>query len=516
MPYCMYLRKSRADAEAEARGEGETLARHRDALLRYAARAGLDVTGVYQEIVSGDTIAARPEMQRLLNDVQDGRWTGVLVMEIERLARGDTIDQGIVAQTFRYSRTLIITPQKTYDPANEFDEEYFEFGLFMSRREFATIKRRLLAGRTASARDGRYMGSRPVYGYSRKKVERDKGCTLEINPAEAEIVRQVFRWYADSDQGSGAIAARLNAMGLRTNMGNKFEPSYIRHMLQNDVYIGNVRWNQRTTVVTMQDGRRVSSRPPCDHPIVVRGLHEPIIDRDLFDRVQAMFAAHEKRPKNAQATMANPFSGLVVCALCGRHLQRKNGYRGAPDLLHCYTPGCPTSGISIERLEEIVLDRLRGWVTTYALYAGPAPEDDAARAARDQLIAQFRAQLATLDKQLAALHDLLERGVYDVDTFVARRADLTARAAAVRDAIAEAEAPAVTDADRIRAALPAVASVLDAYPAADSAARNRLLRSVFDHITYHKTHRCTRAEDPADFLTLDLYPVIFPNSDSMG
>lgn len=122
--------------EAEQQGAGETLARHRAVLTELAARRGLLIEYIYQEIVSGDTIDARPVMQQLLADVQGGRWEGVLVMEIERLARGDTIDQGIVAQTFKYSGTRIITPARDYDPSSEADEEYFEFGLFMSRREY--------------------------------------------------------------------------------------------------------------------------------------------------------------------------------------------------------------------------------------------------------------------------------------------------------------------------------------------------------------------------------------------
>lgn len=58
-------------------------------------------------------------MQRLLNDVEDGRWAGVLVMEVERLARGNTTDQGIVADTFKYSDTKIVTPNKIYDPGDD-------------------------------------------------------------------------------------------------------------------------------------------------------------------------------------------------------------------------------------------------------------------------------------------------------------------------------------------------------------------------------------------------------------
>lgn len=163
--YCIYLRKSRADAEAEARGEGETLARHEHTLLELAKRQRLTIAHIYREIVSGDSIAARPQMQQMLQDITDGKYTGVLVMEIERLARGDTIDQGVVAQAFRESETKIITPVKTYDPNNEFDEEYFEFSLFMSRREYKTIKRRMQAGRIAAVKEGNYIGTNPPYGY---------------------------------------------------------------------------------------------------------------------------------------------------------------------------------------------------------------------------------------------------------------------------------------------------------------------------------------------------------------
>ena len=60
--YCIYLRKSRADLEAEAHGEGETLSRHKTALLELARRMGITISATYEEIVSGETIAARPQM----------------------------------------------------------------------------------------------------------------------------------------------------------------------------------------------------------------------------------------------------------------------------------------------------------------------------------------------------------------------------------------------------------------------------------------------------------------------
>lgn len=114
--YAIYLRKSRADAEAETRGEGETLARHEKMLLDLAEKIGIKIGKIYREIVSGETIEARPEIQKLLSDVKKGMWKGVLVVEVERLARGETMDQGIVAKAFKISDTKIITPMKTYDP----------------------------------------------------------------------------------------------------------------------------------------------------------------------------------------------------------------------------------------------------------------------------------------------------------------------------------------------------------------------------------------------------------------
>lgn len=157
--YIIYLRKSRADVEAEEKGEGETLARHLKILLELARKKKIKIGKIYQEIVSGESIIDRPEVQKVLEEVRLGLWKGVLVVEVERLARGNTKDQGIVAEAFTISSTKIITPMKVYDPDNEFDEEYFEFGLFMSRREYRVTNRRLNIGRLSSVKEGKYVGS---------------------------------------------------------------------------------------------------------------------------------------------------------------------------------------------------------------------------------------------------------------------------------------------------------------------------------------------------------------------
>ena len=132
--YAIYLRKSRVDLEAEKLGEAETLARHKKILTELAARKGLYVGEIYQEIVSGETIAARPEIQRLINDCYAGKYRGIIIIEVTRLSRGSQGDAQIIMDCLKFanknSGILVVTPSKVYDVANSHDDENFmEFEL---------------------------------------------------------------------------------------------------------------------------------------------------------------------------------------------------------------------------------------------------------------------------------------------------------------------------------------------------------------------------------------------------
>ncbi len=342
--YCIYLRKSRSDYEAEAMGEGETLARHRAALLEFAEKHGLNVSKIYEEVVSGETISARPVMQKLLTEVSDGMWDGVLVMEIERLARGDTMDQGLVAQTFKYSETLIITPLKTYDPNNEFDEEYFEFGLFMSRREYKTIRRRLQRGREAAAKEGKLLSMAP-YGYRRKKLENEKGWTMVIEPYEAKIIKMIFDWYTEGAEVNGAIkrlglqaiARRLNELGYPSYRHDYWQKETIKSIITNPAYTGLIRWGYRRQKKQMTPDGLITSRPiTSDDYIIAEGLHEAIITREQFELAQKLLAEAPPAPVGYKSEIKNPLCGLIVCGKCGRKMVLRKGYNGKPDYIVCH------------------------------------------------------------------------------------------------------------------------------------------------------------------------------------
>lgn len=511
-PYAIYLRKSRADVEAEARGEGETLSRHRRTLMELSAQMGLRVAKVYEEVVSADTIACRPQVQRLLRDVEEGRFAGVICMDVDRLARGDTIDQGIILQTFLYAETLIVTPAKTYDPRDENDAEFFEMKMFFSRREYKQITRRMQEGRKRSVLDGRYMGTRAVYGYDRVKIQGEKGYTLSINETKAAIVRKIFSWYAYGMDGAPAgtrrIAGRLNDMGLTTDLGNPFTPGGVSQILHNPAYVGVVRWNQRVKTVRRVNGVRVFSRTKCQNPILAKGLHPQIIDESLFHFVQEKFARRVTPPVAACAETANPFSGLIVCGACGRLMQRKPGSRGRPDVVFCPTANCPTSGIYLSLLEDSVTSALRLFRAPYDqrdIFCPSAPANEQAATA-----GELQKNITRLLAQHARACEMFERGVYTEEFFLNRHNTIRARIEKSKKALDNCAKAAVPPRSSPISAL-SLATVSDAYALCKTPAqKNALLKSVFGKIIYEKTRACRRGENPLSALCLTFYPLFPP------
>ena len=131
----MYLRKSRMDTDFDDVSVEETLNRHRRILESFCKERRLNVVETLEEVVSGESLSARPQMLRLLDLVNTGMYAGVVCVDIERLSRGSSLESGYIMQVLQTNNCKIITPSKIYDLQNESDEQFTDMKFMFSRYE---------------------------------------------------------------------------------------------------------------------------------------------------------------------------------------------------------------------------------------------------------------------------------------------------------------------------------------------------------------------------------------------
>ncbi|SHE40390.1 Site-specific DNA recombinase [Seinonella peptonophila] len=500
----IYLRKSRADLDAEARGEGETLEKHRKILNELAKERGYNIVVTFEEIASGESIHHRPEMLKLLNNVENGLYDAILVMDIDRLGRGNMQDQGLILDTFKESNTKIITPRKIYDLDNEFDEEYSEFEAFMARKEFKIIKRRLHQGRLRSVKDGNYVGARPPYGYTKVKV--DGNHTLEPEPEQAKIVNLIFEWYTSDNpnvrSGTTNIAKRLNEMGVPSYYGGKWSNNVILQIVRNPVYIGKISWGRVERKKSKAPHKGVEARiRPVSEQILVDGNHPAIVSEKLFYKAQDIRTKKSHPRYKPNQSLQNPLAGLIVCSICGGNLKmfrqwgRKNRHRH----LRCDHKGrgghCNRT-VRLRYVENRIIKELEHWIHQYEEQI-TFTDDDFHRQepAHNHLeiyeitIKSLTEEIEQLQSQKDRLHDFLERGIYDEDTFLSRSIRLKERIEEnqlkLDSVIAEQQQELKRQETKLQF-IPKVKQILDVYEELDVEERNILLKEIIDKCVYLK------------------------------
>lgn len=492
--YAMYLRKSRADLEMEALGEGETLARHKHMLDILAEKKGIlpEQITVYKELVSGDSIDERPEMQRLLSDVYAKKYKGVLVVEVERLARGNTKDQGEVADAFQYSNTQIITLTKTYDPHNEFDQEYFEFGLFMSRREYKTIKRRLKSGKDEAVKEGNFIPSTPPYGFDVVRKSKKERILVE-KPEESRIVKMIFDWRTEDGRSPGWISRELTLMGIPTrNRAREWSRTTIRDILTNVHYTGMVSWNKQQTGKELDPatGKLVKKRNKYGNVEIYKGKHDGFISKEQFDKAQAMFT--KTAPVKLETIMTNPFAGLLRCAACGKiigiqmYRNKKNNAGRVDRFAHKRSTFCTMKSLPVTLVMDAFTEALNAYIKDFEIKM----ENDHGQEERTRHEALIRAMEDELSKQERKKRRLFDSweaddGTYTKEEFIERKQMYAKTIDTLKEQIKTAKAAFPEPID-YKAQIATIHAMIDCIknPDLDAKAKNDFLKQHIKEIKY--------------------------------
>lgn len=393
-----YLRKSRSDDPTLT--VEEVLANHELELNEHAEKhlgGRVPENQVYREVASSETIDDRPEMVKLLKAIESPKIKAVLVREPQRLSRGDLEDAGRIIKIFRYTNTLVITPQRTFDLRDDMDREYFERELKRGNEYLEYAKKIMNNGKLTAVKKGNFIATFPPYGYRKihYKVDKEKCSTLEIIDSQADVVKMIFDFYVHQDMGFETIANRLNELGFKPQKEDVWKKGSIQDIISNEVYVGKVRWKYRKTVKTIENQQVKKSNPrsKVSDYLLFDGMHPAIISQELFDQAQA------KRGKNIpirkNMSINNPFAGIFKCAKCGKamKLRPQNG-KNMPRLECSEMKLCGNASVLFDDVLERVCNVLEACINDFEVKLDNNNLDEKER--HKQLIMSLEKRLSEL------------------------------------------------------------------------------------------------------------------------
>ena len=234
-------------------------------------------------------------------------------------------------------------------------------------------------------RSGEFVGAFPSYGYIKNPEDNHK---LIIDKESAEIVRKIFEWKVNEGLGNLSICHRLNNMGILNPTGYKKKrlnqnynnskimqedyswcPSTVRNILKNDIYIGNITQGKRK--VKSYKVHKIEQVPEEDW-ITVENMHEPIIDKVLFEKAQKMRKVDTRVQNNGSLSM---WAGILKCADCGRSMHKKSCRNKSGSVYEYYICStyrkksnklCTKHTLKVEDLENSVLEAIKLHIDMFA------------------------------------------------------------------------------------------------------------------------------------------------------
>ena len=478
----VYLRRSRSDDPSMT--VEEVLEKHESILRDWMYRnldAPVPEENWYREIVSGETIQDRAEFQKVLKLIESPKIKAVLCVECVRLSRGDLEDCGRIIKLLRYTNTHVITPQRSFNPSDEFDREGFERELKNGNYYLEYSKKLMRRGKDYAVQQGAFVASTPPYGYEQVRVSvgKKKLPTLNIVEEEAKVVRMIFDWYVNEDLGCQRIANRLDEMGIKPPRTNVWGQHTIRKILVNEHYIGQIRYYAHKMDYVVKDQEVTKKKVAIKDYQLFDGLHEAIIDEDLFNK------AMRKKDKNPRVkygtTMRNPLSSLLYCK-CG-HAMTFCYKRGVARFECPEQRRCKNASIDANFLLNEVVKALRGKIEDFSVELNTSNDDIVKK--HEEKIASLEKRLKDIEYRELALWekytvDNMPKSVFDSlrSKYEAEKTDVEQLLKAAID-----EKPQRIDYEERKSTFHAALEAL-LSDTASADAKNRLLKACIDRIDY--------------------------------
>ena len=386
--------------------------------------------------ISGKNIKDRPALKELLSDAKAGKFDMVISWKINRVSRKleDVLKIVNILEKNNITFKSYSEPFETDTPAGRMQ---FQMMALIGEFERGTIAQNVKMGMIAKAKSGNWCGGR-VLGYdlvpNNSPEEEKKGKNkLEINEKEAEIVRFIFNEYSKG-KGYKAITNKMNKLGYKTKKGNNFSVGSIRDILTNPVYIGEIRYNVRQN---WSEKRRRNINP---NPIRVKGKHEAIIDRELWDKVQLILESKKGKPSRIYDG-EYPLTGILRCPKCGAGMvisrttntladctKKRIAYYCCGNWKNKGTSVCNSNTIRVDKANEYVFKKIEELVSNEAMIKAVVKNINKERKDKvkpaKRLLGDIDKELEKLDKRKRKIFEAYEDDILTKEEFQTRKNEL--------------------------------------------------------------------------------------------
>ncbi|WP_096550002.1 recombinase family protein [Ureibacillus thermosphaericus] len=390
---------ARVSTEEQAK-EGFSIAAQLQTLRQYAQVYKWEVVDEYvDEGISGKSVNGRPEMQRLIKDVENERFDAVIVWKISRLSR-NMLDTLMILDKFEKYNVKFISYSENFDTSSPIGRLVLQIMASIAEMERNTLSENVKLGMKQRALEGRWNGG-VVFGYDTVKKE------LVINEEEAKIIQLIYHMYANG-KGLRAISNYLNKAGFRTKRNRHFSINGVAQILDNVVYNGKISWLK----VENWDTKRRKGKNP--NPILVEGKHEAIISDELWNVVRA-----RRKSKSFKQRQSNePFllSGLLRCPDCGQGMvpsitthtrrdgtKRKHRYYVCSDFHNKGSAACKANSIKAYEAEDTVIKKIEQFSSNKKKLYKTLLDISSSSA---NLISQLNKELVGIERRLKEIEQL--------------------------------------------------------------------------------------------------------------
>ncbi len=316
-------------------------------IREFAKSRGIQIVDEFWDKDSGGKVS-RENFDRMIKNAFEGKYDLIIVDKFDRFFREGVEDQRLTKLLEKHGVHVIavLEPVDPSTPAGWFARWIFSGMYEMQRRYIAEETKRKMR---YAAKQGYWMGGIPPYGFKVVEVKDSEGRIrkkLVPNEDEAPVIREIFRMYAEG-MGLSKIAEYLNKKGIKTRRGGMWTKSTLYDIVRNEKYIG---------VYTYAKGTKSNHRAKRDDVIYIEGAIEPIIDEELWKKVNERIKQY--RYVSGVSRHSYLLRGLVVCGICGAPLIGKPQKHGKVPAYVCSAWDRnkihPYLGMSKRKLEGIV------------------------------------------------------------------------------------------------------------------------------------------------------------------